>query len=66
MMTIPILWALIIALFAIKHEQPRERKYATGATWQAIPNVEWAFWFAVLSPVIGVSLGAFGVFILTH
>ena len=30
----------------------------------AISNVDWAFWFALLSPVIGVLLGVLGVFIL--
>jgi hypothetical protein len=30
----------------------------------AISNVDWAFWFALLSPVIGVLLGALGVFVL--
>ena len=29
-------------------------------------NVDWAFWFALLSPAIGVLLGAFGVFVLAH
>ena len=33
---------------------------------QAIKNVGWALWFAVLSPVIGVSLGALGAFVLTR
>ena len=31
---------------------------------QAIGNLDWALWFAVLSPVIGVSLGALGAFVL--
>ena len=34
--------------------------------WQAIRNVDWALLFAVLSPVIGVSLGALGAFVLTR
>lgn len=33
---------------------------------QAIGNLNWALWFAVLSPVIGVSLGALGAFVLTR
>lgn len=33
---------------------------------QAIKNLNWALWFAVLSPVLGVSLGALSVFVLTH
>ena len=33
---------------------------------QAIGNLDWALWFAVLSPVIGVSLGALGAFMLTR
>lgn len=33
---------------------------------QAIKNGDWALWFAVLSPVIGVSLGALGAFVLTR
>jgi len=33
---------------------------------QAIGNVDWALLFAVLSPVIGVSLGALGAFVLTR
>jgi hypothetical protein len=33
---------------------------------QGIRNVNWALWFAVLSPAIGVSLGALGAFVLTH
>ena len=36
------------------------------ATRQAIKNVDWALWFALLSPVIGVSLGALGTFVLTR
>jgi hypothetical protein len=30
----------------------------------AISDVDWASWFALLSPVFGVLLGALGVFIL--
>ncbi len=33
---------------------------------QAIRNMDWAFWFALLSPAIGVLLGAFGVFVLAQ
>ena len=33
---------------------------------EAISNVDWAFWFALLSPVIGVLLGVFGVFVLAR
>ncbi len=33
---------------------------------QAIKNVDWALWFAVLSPVTGISLGALGAFVLTR
>lgn len=33
---------------------------------QAITNMDWALWFAVFSPVIGVSLGALGAFVLTR
>lgn len=33
---------------------------------QAIRNGNWALWFAVFSPVIGVSLGALGAFVLTR
>jgi hypothetical protein len=36
------------------------------ANWQANTGVNWTLWFAALSPVIGVSCGALGVFILTH
>ena len=32
----------------------------------AIANVDWAFWFAVSSPVIGVFVGVLGVFIVTR
>lgn len=32
----------------------------------AIGNMDWALWFAVLSPIIGVSFGALGVFVLTR
>jgi hypothetical protein len=33
---------------------------------RAIKNVDWALWFALLSPVLGVSLGTLGVFVLTR
>ena len=33
---------------------------------QVIRNVNWALWFAALSPVIGISLGALGAFVLTR
>jgi membrane-anchored protein YejM (alkaline phosphatase superfamily) len=36
------------------------------AKGQAITNVSWALWFALFSPIIGVLLGALGVFILAH
>ena len=32
----------------------------------AIGNVDWALWFAILSPIIGVLLGALGVFVLAR
>ena len=34
------------------------------AKGHAITNVDWALWFAVFSPIIGVLLGVLGVFIL--
>jgi membrane-anchored protein YejM (alkaline phosphatase superfamily) len=30
----------------------------------AMTNVNWSLWFAVFSPIIGVVLGALGVFIV--
>jgi len=36
------------------------------AKGQAITNVDWALWFALFSPIIGVLLGVLGVFILAH
>ena len=33
---------------------------------EATSNVDWAFWFALLSPMIGVSLGALGVFVFAR
>ena len=36
------------------------------AKGHAIANVDWAFWFAVFSPVIGVFVGVLGVFIVTR
>lgn len=34
--------------------------------WRGFRNVDWALWFALSSPVLGVLLGTFGVFVLTH
>jgi hypothetical protein len=34
------------------------------AKGHAITNADWALWFAVFSPIIGVLLGVLGVFIL--
>ena len=35
------------------------------AKGNATANLDWALWFAVFSPIIGILLGALGVFILT-
>jgi ABC-type phosphate/phosphonate transport system permease subunit len=65
MITMSILWALVIGLFAINRERPNERKrIIMHAKGNAIRNVDWALWFAVFSPVIGILLGVLGVFIL--
>jgi hypothetical protein len=67
MITMWILWALIIGLFAINPEQTNERKRVImHAKGHAITNVDWALWFAVFSPIIGVFLGVLGVFILAR
>ena len=29
-----------------------------------VSNVDWSLWFALFSPIIGVLLGVFGVFIV--
>lgn len=36
------------------------------AKGHAIREVDWALWFAMFSPIIGVLLGALGVFVLTR
>ena len=66
MMAISIVSALVLALFNLKFERPDDRSSATQRKPQAIRNVNWALWFAMLSPVIGVSLGALGAFVLTR
>ena len=32
----------------------------------AIGNMNWALWFAVFSPILGVLLGALGTFVLAR
>ena len=66
MIAISIVSALVLALLTLKSEPPDGRKNAMQGKRQAVRNVNWALWFAALSPVIGVSLGALGVFVLTH
>ena len=61
-----IAWALVLALFNLKLERPHRTRSGMLANLQANTGMNWARWFAALSPVIGVSCGALGVFILTH
>lgn len=66
MIAISIVSALVLALFNLKFESPEDGRQARQGKRRAIKNVNWALWFAMFSPVIGVSLGALGAFVLTR
>jgi hypothetical protein len=58
-----ILWALVMMLFGI-NLKPNEIKFARHTKSHHIGSLNWAQWFAILSPIVGALLGVLGAFVV--